>query len=121
PPEAPLPGARLVLEPSRVKPAGAVLFGEIKVDRHRLPEDDAVIIDDRNMAVRVECEVRGRPRLAGSKIDLDMFVVETKLLGQPQGAEGTRPCNTIDLHRHARSPLSEVAAGRVAGEELVRP
>ena len=100
PPEAPLPGPRLVLETGRIECACAVFLREIEVDRHQLPQHEPVIVDDRNMPVGIEREMRWCARLAGGEIDLHMLVIEPQLLGHPQGAKGARARYAVDLERH---------------------
>jgi hypothetical protein len=59
-----LPGPRLVFEPGRIEPSRTIFLGEIEVDRHRLPEDEPIIVDDRNLPIGVEREKPGLARLA---------------------------------------------------------
>src|SRR5438105_1321126 len=99
-PEAPLPGPRLILDPARIEPARAVFLGEIEVDRHRLPQDEAVIVDDRNMPVGIQRKVRWRARLAGREIDLDVLIVEPEFLRHPQDTRCPRAGDTVDFERH---------------------
>ena len=62
------------------------------------------LVDDRNMPIGIECQVRGGARLAGREIDLQVLVIEAQLLGHPQGAKGARPRDAVDLERHRISP-----------------
>src|SRR5207245_9281709 len=96
-PETPLPGPRLVLETGRIERVRAVFLAEIKVDRHRLPKHEAVVLDHRNMPVGIEREMAGRTGLAAVEIDLQMLVIESQLLRHPQGAKSARPRDAVAL------------------------
>jgi len=102
-PKAPLPGPRLVFEAGWIERACAVFLSEVEVDRHRLPENKAVVVDDRNMPVGIEREMRRRPGFAGREVDLQMLVIEPQLLGHPQGAKGPRARYAMDLESHHSS------------------
>src|SRR5439155_679234 len=73
---------------------------EVEVDRHRLPQDEAVVVDRRDMAVRVDLEKIGRAGLVPACADRHVLVIEPQLLRHPQGAKGARARDAIDLERH---------------------
>src|SRR5262249_29185797 len=52
----------------------AVALAEVDEDRERLEDREAVVDDERYLAVGVEREVLGLPLLAGAEIDLDLLV-----------------------------------------------
>lgn len=88
-------GARLGFETIRIEPARAVLLGWIKVDRHRLPQNETVVADRRNMPVGVDRKILGRPRSAADEIDFDMLVVEAEFSGHSQSPEGSRARDAV--------------------------
>src|ERR1051325_556059 len=99
-PEAPLPSTRLVFEPLGVEGVGAVFLREIEVDRHRLPQDDPVVVDGRDVPVRVDLEVVGGAGLALAHVDRDVLVFDPQLLRHPQDTEGARTRDAVDFERH---------------------
>jgi hypothetical protein len=94
---------RLVLEARRIERPERVLLGEIEVDRERLPEDEAVVVDRRQPAVRVELEVRLGIGLGAPDLDRQMLVFEPKLMRHPQRAECARAGNAVDAQGHEAS------------------
>jgi len=75
-----------------------VLAGQVEVDRHRLPDDDVVVPQDRDVAVRVEPQELGRARLAEEAHRL-VLVGHAELLEHPERPHGARAGYAIE-HDH---------------------
>ena len=96
-PETPLEGASLVLDRLRPEPL-AVLAGQVEVDRHRLPDDEVAVPQDRDVAVRIEAEEIGRARLTQEGHRL-VLVGHAELLEHPERPHGARAGYAIE-HDH---------------------
>src|SRR5215468_946054 len=84
-PEAPLIGARVILHIGWPHWRTGVLFREVKINRERFPEDEAIILKGRNVSVGVDAQVIRRPAL---RIWPDRYVLvgNAQLLKHPQRA-----------------------------------
>ena len=84
-PEAPLPGARLVLRVGRVELA--VLLREIQVDRHRFRQHEPVIVDGRHPGVGVQRQILRRLRGGRAGRIVEVLVFQPEFPGHPERAD----------------------------------
>src|SRR5262249_7011125 len=95
-PQAPLIDKRVILGACRPQRRARIGLGEIHVDRERLPEDEANILQARNMSVGIDVEILRR---LAFRIwpDRHVLVRNADLLEHPQRTACTRPGLTEKL------------------------
>ena len=82
-----------------------MLLGEVKRDRQRLEQHEAVVDDDRQPAVRIDRQKLRRARAGIADLDRQVLVVEPELLRHPQRAEGAGAGDAVDAQAgHAVFP-----------------
>jgi hypothetical protein len=64
-----------------------IFLGEIERNRQRLRDDDIAVGDQRQPAVRIDCQEFRPARPGLADLDRNVLVSEPKLFGNPQGAK----------------------------------
>jgi hypothetical protein len=73
-----------------------VALREIQVDRHRLPEDQPVVVERGNAAVRIDLLELGRLCIARER-GRDVLEGDTGLFEHPEATRRTRHCGSVEL------------------------
>jgi hypothetical protein len=92
-----------------------MLLGEVKGNRKRLEQNEAIIVDRRQPAVRIDREKFGHASARITDLDRDMLVIDAQLRGHPERAESAGAGNPVDaqaghLFSGSRSAYSTIVA-----------